>query len=333
MLETKRQESKKTLCRLRDKRNGELARDALAITLKLRYESSLRSHPPEISMTTSIATYGSVEHLRSAVRDLRCQGRRIGFVPTMGYLHAGHISLVEISKRHSDQTIVSIFVNPTQFNDARDLEKYPRDIPRDMAMLEAAGACGVFLPSPGNMYSPQHESWVEVSKMGLDYEGAHRPGHFRGVTTVVSMLFNCVQPDIAVFGEKDFQQLRLIERMVDDLKFPLRIVRGPLVREPDGLAMSSRNVRLDADSRKRALGISRGLFAAQAAFAAGERRASKLRSLVEETMQRESLEIDYIEVVREETLQRCEEASPGCRILVAATVGGVRLIDNIALGA
>lgn len=284
-------------------------------------------------MTATIAAYESVEHLRDAITSLKRKGKRIGFVPTMGYLHEGHLSLVELSKRHSDETIVSIFVNPAQFNDPRDLEKYPRDLPHDLGMLQRVGTHAVFLPTPDIMYSPVHESWVELSKLGRDYEGADRPGHFRGVTTVVSMLFNLVQPDIAVFGEKDFQQLRLIERMVDDLKFPLRIIRGPLVREPDGLAMSSRNARLDPAARTKALAISRGLFAAEAAFLAGEKESRALRDIVLGKLQDQEIPSQYVEVVREDTLERCERATGACRIIVAAMVGGIRLLDNIALRA
>ena len=186
--------------------------------------------PSTTSMSTTPLVLDTIDKARSEVQTLKRRGCRIGFVPTMGYLHEGHLSLVEIAKQHADVVLASIFVNPTQFNNPVDLEKYPRDIPRDLQLLGKVGTHGVFMPTPELMYSGVHESWVELSRLTADWEGAHRPGHFRGVTTVVSMLFNVVQPDVAVFGEKDFQQLRVIERMVDDLKFPLRIVRGALVR-------------------------------------------------------------------------------------------------------
>ncbi len=275
----------------------------------------------------------TIEKTRTEVAALKRKGARIGFVPTMGYLHEGHLSLVELAKQHADVVLASIFVNPTQFNNPEDLEKYPRDIPRDLQMLGSVGVHGVFLPTPGLMYSGQHESWVELHKLTADWEGAHRPGHFRGVSTVVSMLFNVVQPDAAVFGEKDFQQLRIIERMVDDLKFPVRIIRGPLVREADGLAMSSRNVRLSPDARARALHISKGLLAAQSAYRSGEAEPTVLRSLVRKFLSGlTGVAVEYIELVHEDNLLRAETAGPGTRIIVAAVVDGVRLIDNIALG-
>lgn len=284
-------------------------------------------------MSDNLHVWENSAALRAAVREWKMQGLSVGFVPTMGYLHEGHISLVELAKRRSDRVVVSIFVNPTQFNDPRDLEKYPRDLPRDVEMLRKAGTHGVFFPTPESMYAPGHESWVELSDLPLDHEGAHRPGHFRGVTTVVSMLFNLVQPDIAIFGEKDFQQLRIIERMVDDLKFPIEIVRGPLIREADGLAMSSRNVRLQGEARTRALLISKGLFAARAAFAHGEQSAAALREIVMKTLTGvPEVAVEYVEVVEETKLSRVETATASSRIIVAVMVSGVRLIDNIALG-
>jgi pantoate--beta-alanine ligase len=181
------------------------------------------------------------------------------------------------------------------------------------------------------MYLPGFESWVELQKLPLEHEGAHRPGHFRGVSTVVSMLFNAVQPDAAVFGEKDFQQLRIIERMVSDLHFPIEIIRGPLIREADGLAMSSRNVRLSPDARQRALAISRGLFLAEKAFQAGERNGKILCGLVQEQLKGALDKVEYVHLVSEDTLTEVSEVSGACRLLVAAFVGGVRLIDNIQL--
>ncbi|MBX7145192.1 MAG: pantoate--beta-alanine ligase [Oligoflexia bacterium] len=270
--------------------------------------------------------------VQKEVRALRRAGKSIGFVPTMGYLHEGHISLIHLARRHTDHVFASIFVNPAQFNNPKDLESYPRDIPRDLAMLESANTYALFMPTPEWMYGPNFETWVNLDKLPLPHEGAHRPGHFRGVSTVVTMLFNVVQPDVAVFGEKDFQQLRIIERMVDDLKFPIQIVRGPLVRESDGLAMSSRNVRLSAEARSRALGISRGLSAALDAYKGGQRTAKELCAIVRHHLSQPGITIEYVELAEEKTLQPVERAGhEPTRMLVAAVVGGVRLIDNMAL--
>lgn len=274
----------------------------------------------------------SVQSVREFSLAQKRAGRRVGFVPTMGYLHEGHISLVDLALKSCDVVISSIFVNPTQFNDPKDLEAYPRDIPRDLQMLEQAGTAAVFLPTPAMMYGTQFESWVELQKLPLEHEGAHRPGHFRGVSTVVAMLFNAVQPDAAVFGEKDFQQLRIIERMVQDLHFPIEIIRGPLIREADGLAMSSRNVRLSPEARQRALSISKGLFEAQKAFEKGERSAEILCSLVQKRLQGSADKVEYVHLVEEDSLKIVSACGPKpCRLLVAAFVGGVRLIDNIQL--
>jgi len=272
-----------------------------------------------------------IASMRSFVAAARRRGERIGFVPTMGYLHEGHLSLVRRAAADSDVVVASIFVNPTQFNNPEDLQKYPRDIPRDLDMLRSVGTGAVFLPTPEMMYGAGYESWVNLTDLTSPLEGAHRPGHFQGVTTVVSMLFNIVEADCAVFGEKDFQQLRIIERLVEDLKFRVTVIRGALVRDPDGLAMSSRNVRLSPESRARALGISRGLRAAVGAYRGGERRAEPLRQLVLRELASPDINIDYVAVAHERTLREVESVSEPARILVAATVGGVRLIDNMAL--
>lgn len=283
-------------------------------------------------MTHNIIVCESVQAVRAAVSALKLRGKKVGFVPTMGYLHEGHVSLVRLAAKTCDAVVASIFVNPTQFNDPKDLEAYPRDIPRDLQLLEQAGTAAVFLPTPAMMYGSQFESWVELQKLPLQHEGAHRPGHFRGVSTVVAMLFNAVQPDAAVFGEKDFQQLRIIEQMVTDLHFPIQIVRGPLVRESDGLAMSSRNVRLSAEARQRALSISKGLFAAEAAYKKGERSAEVLCALVQEKLKNNTEKVEYVHLVEESTLNLISNCgNMPCRLLVAAFVGGVRLIDNIRL--
>lgn len=215
--------------------------------------------------------------LRQTLKAFRGAGESIAFVPTMGFLHEGHLSLVRTARRYASRVVVSIFVNPAQLNDPADFEKYPIDLVRDEQLLVSEGVDVLFIPTTETIYGSkklsadsEYQSWVSVDRLTQPLEGAHRPGHFRGVTTVVSVLFNLVQPDVAVFGEKDFRQLRVIEQMVLDLKFPIKIVRGELVREPDGLAMSSRNVRLSPAARSAALSISRGLMRAQQLFKEGE---------------------------------------------------------------
>jgi pantoate--beta-alanine ligase len=280
---------------------------------------------------TDIAVLETIDSMRRYVAGARAQGLRIGFVPTMGYLHEGHLSLVRRAAQESDLVMASIFVNPTQFNNPEDLKKYPRDIPRDLELLRSVGTAAVILPTPEMIYGAGYQSWVNLNDLTQPLEGAHRPGHFQGVTTVVSILFNLVEADCAVFGEKDFQQLRIIERMVEDLKFRVKIIRGELIRDPDGLAMSSRNVRLSPESRAVALGISRGLRSAVAAFTAGERRAATLRDFVAKELPAPAVTIDYIAVADEQHLHELELVTVPARILVAATIGGVRLIDNAAL--
>lgn len=205
----------------------------------------------------------TVEETRAAVAALRTAGKRIGFVPTMGALHAGHMSLVSLAKAASEATVVSIFVNPTQFGQAADLQNYPREEARDLAMLQEAGVEIVFLPEVTTIYPPGHETIVETTHLANILHGKIRPGHFRGVTSVVARLFNIVQPDVAVFGEKDYQQLQVIKRMVADLHMPVEILGGPTCREADGLAMSSRNLRLKAEDRAAAVVLSQALQAAE----------------------------------------------------------------------
>lgn len=282
---------------------------------------------------------GSIEEVRGFTRALRSAGKRVGFVPTMGYLHEGHMSLIDRARSEGTEVVASIFVNPTQFNNREDFEKYPIDLNRDTRLLSERGVSLLFTPTPKDIYGPSNapptnafQSWVTVDALSVPWEGAMRPGHFRGVTTVVSILFNIVQPDLAVFGEKDFQQLRLIEKMVDDLKLPISIVRGTLVREADGLAMSSRNVRLSSEARRDALLLSRGLFAAQTLFEGGERDPGRLTSVVREMLgQSSAIKVEYVACVSEHDLSELSEVNRPARLLVAAVVGGVRLIDNIGL--
>ncbi|MDC0358266.1 pantoate--beta-alanine ligase [Oligoflexia bacterium] len=284
-------------------------------------------------MQKKIEVFKTIETLRAGVKQVKSKGLRLGLVPTMGFLHEGHLSLVELAQQHSDQVFVSIFVNPAQFNDRGDLERYPVDIPKDIERLAERGVAAVFNPTPEMIYGPHFQSWVTVSELADTWEGADRPGHFKGVATVVSILFNLLQPDVAVFGEKDFQQLRIIERMVVDLKFGIDIVRGPLIREQDGLAMSSRNTFLTSEQRATALAINQGLYRAREAFDKGEREAKRLVALALEQLEGEAhVKIHYMSVVDEEMLQEVDQAQDsGTRILAAVEVGGIRLIDNISL--
>lgn len=280
--------------------------------------------------------YENIQDLRDHLSQIKAQNQTLGFVPTMGALHAGHLSLVRKAQTEVDQVIVSIFVNPAQFNNRSDLELYPRDLDSDLKLLEETGVDCVFTPTSELMYLQGHESWVSLENLPVPFEGAGRPGHFRGVSTVVSMLFNIVQPDLAVFGEKDFQQLRIIERMVEDLKFPVRIVRGELIRDEDGLALSSRNQRLSAEARQSALAISRGLFSARNLFTRGSRQASELLGVYLSEIESEpDLTLHYAALVDEQDLaeiQVVKENRPA-RILTAVEVAGVRLLDNIAMQA
>ena len=256
----------------------------------------------------------------------------MGLVPTMGYLHEGHISLARHAKAECDHVAVSIFVNPTQFGPNEDLAKYPRDLDRDLHLLEDAGVDLVWTPTPDVMYPAGFQTWVEVEEMTRPLEGAQRPGHFRGVTTVVTKLFNAVQPAKAYFGQKDAQQAAVIRRMTEDLNFPIEIVVCPIVREPDGLAMSSRNVYLDADQRKAATVLYRSLSAAKAAYEKGERNAEKLRQIMKATIASEPLaQMQYVSCADYDTLQELEKITGKTLLSMAVFFGKTRLIDNFVL--
>ncbi|MCX6115309.1 MAG: pantoate--beta-alanine ligase [Proteobacteria bacterium] len=272
----------------------------------------------------------SIIELRSILKPLRRAGKRIGFVPTMGALHAGHLSLAHTLKEHCDLRVCSVFVNPTQFNDPKDYQAYLINIDRDAELLEKEGVDLLFAPSVAEIYAGGYQTTVSVNEISKPFEGALRAGHFTGVASVVTILFNAVQPDVAIFGEKDFQQLSLIERMVGDLKMDIEIVRGALVRDSDGLALSSRNARLSPEGRRQALAISRGLFAAQHSFSAGERCARTLEGIVTNEIinSMPNPEIDYVSLVNELSLEPLETVNGRCRILVVARVEGVRLLDN-----
>jgi pantoate--beta-alanine ligase len=263
----------------------------------------------------------------------RRQGRRVGLVPTMGFLHRGHTSLMEASRARADLTAVSIFVNPTQFGPNEDLARYPRDLEGDLQKCREARMDAVFVPEAGGMYPPGHRTFVEVTGLQDGLCGARRPGHFRGVATVVTQLFALARPHLAVFGEKDFQQLQIIRRLAVDLHLGVEVVGMPIVREPDGLAMSSRNAYLAATERPRALALNRGLGAARARWAAGERAGEALRDAVRAELRAGDVREDYVELVEPSTLEplaRAERAA--ARLLVAGFVGKTRLIDNTAIG-
>lgn len=255
----------------------------------------------------------------------RRRGRKIALVPTMGYLHEGHLSLVRRAKAlKADEIVVSIFVNPVQFCPGEDYEKYPRDEKADIAKCRAAGATAAFLPTPATMYLEGHSTGVSERRLSAGLCGARRPGHFDGVCTVVAKLFNIAQPDLAVFGSKDYQQAQVVRRMVRDLNFPVKIVVAPIVREPSGLAMSSRNTYLGEDERKTALAISAGLrrIKADPSFTLAQLRRS---------LERAGLRVDYVECVDAETLEGVKKPRKGACVLVAAYCGRTRLIDNVVL--
>ncbi len=257
----------------------------------------------------------------------------MGFVPTMGYLHEGHISLVRRARAECKSVAVSIFVNPTQFGPNEDLSKYPRDLEQDLRLLEEAGADLVWTPTPEVMYPPGFQTWVEVQEMTSPLEGAQRPGHFRGVTTVVAKLFNAVQPAKAYFGQKDAQQAAVIRQMVKDLNFPLEIVVCPTVREPDGLAMSSRNVYLDVEQRKAATVLYRALSAAKDAYEKGERDGEKLRQAMREVLECEpQAQMQYVSCADYDTLEELKTVKKKTLLSMAVFIGRTRLIDNFVLG-
>jgi pantoate--beta-alanine ligase len=279
----------------------------------------------------SMVIIQSPEEMQRWAQAQRKAGLRIGLVPTMGYLHAGHLSLVDEARRRSDVVVVSIFVNPVQFGPNEDFEKYPRDEARDLALCREAGVAAVFLPAPAAMYLPDASVYVVEERLERGLCGARRPGHFRGVCTVVAKLFNIALPDVAVFGQKDFQQAAILCRMTRDLNFPVEIVVAPILREADGLAMSSRNVYLAGDERLRALGLSRALASAVEAVAAGSCAAAEVRRQMSGILEKHALTIDYVEIVDAATLEPVSEARQGSVALIAAYCGKTRLIDNRVL--
>ena len=281
-----------------------------------------------VAMTSLVRTEAEV---RSAIQAARGAQRQIGLVPTMGALHAGHLSLVEAARVHCDYVVVSIFVNPTQFGPHEDFDRYPRQLEQDCKRLEGRAEL-VFAPTVEVMYPPGFSTFVEPPQVARRWEGECRPGHFRGVATVVLKLFTLVQPDLAYFGEKDYQQLQVIRRMVADLNLPIEIIGCPLIRDDDGVALSSRNQHLSSEERERARALSAALFAAKRAVAEGERSVERLVTRMTEILQAAPVDrIDYVTIVDPESLEPVEEVDRPLQALIAAHVGATRLIDNLRL--
>lgn len=279
---------------------------------------------------TGMQVVTTLAELRAARRQLTGS---LGLVPTMGALHDGHISLVRRARTECNHVAVSIFVNPTQFGPKEDLSKYPRDIPRDLALLAAESVDLVWTPNPADVYPPNFQTWVDVEGLTLPLEGALRPGHFRGVTTVVAKLFNAFQAEKAYFGQKDAQQVAVIRRMVLDLNFPLDVIVCPTMREADGLAMSSRNIYLNPAERQAATVLYRALSATKTAYENGERSAGALRQIVSDMFAVEPLaQLQYFSCADYDSLQEVEQLTGKTLLSMAAFLGKTRLIDNMVLG-
>lgn len=276
--------------------------------------------------------FHTISEIREFVRQARAKGHSIGFVPTMGYLHDGHLELMRQAKKQCGTVIISIFVNPTQFGPGEDLESYPRDLDRDAGMAGSVGVDAIFNPGLEEIYPSGYCTYVDVERITDKLCGKSRPGHFRGVATVVTKLFNIVKPDYAYFGQKDAQQVLVIKRMAADLNMEVEVVTVPTVRERDGLAMSSRNVYLDSVQRQAALSLSRSLNRAAAEVRAGERDAAKIRQLVVDMIKAEPLaEIDYVEIYSHPDLEPVEAIKGPALMALAVKIGRARLIDNIIL--
>ncbi len=271
--------------------------------------------------------------MQSFSKSLRMDGKKIAFVPTMGYFHEGHLSLMKEAKKMADCLVVSIYVNPTQFGPKEDFSKYPRDLDRDLKMAESVNVDVIFYPPDKEMYPANYQTYVDVEKVTQNLCGMSRPGHFRGVATVCNKLFNIVKPDFAIFGKKDFQQFVTIKRMVDDLNMDIQIVGSPTVRESDGLAMSSRNKYLNKDERKSALTLFKALKLAQKLYSNGEKKSSVIITEVEKLIKRASFTaIDYIKICDTRTLKDADKIKNQSVIALAVKVGNTRLIDNHVFG-
>lgn len=276
-----------------------------------------------------IEVISKIEDVRKTIKAWRREGLSVGLVPTMGYLHEGHESLIERAAAENDRVVVSIFVNPMQFDQSSDLENYPRNLEGDLKRCESKGADLVFNPNGEEMYGKGFTSMVDTLKVSQGLCGGHRPGHFRGVCTVVTKLFNITAPDRAYFGQKDAQQLAVIKRMVEDLNFDIEIVACPIIREEDGLAKSSRNVRLGAEERKAAAIISRALFHGEDMIKAGERDSLSLINEIKAIIETEPLaEIEYVDVVDADSIEEVEKLTGNILVAVAVKIGSTRLIDN-----
>ncbi len=275
-----------------------------------------------------------IEPLRVALEESRRAAKGIALVPTMGALHEGHLALLDLARRHAGTVVMSLFVNPLQFAPNEDFARYPRDREGDARLAAARGTDFLFAPQPDELYRPGRAVTVVPAALATRWDGASRPGHFTGVLTVVAKLFNIVQPDIAIFGQKDIQQVTLIRAMVRDLDFPIRIVVAPTVRENDGVALSSRNAYLSAADRARARVLSRAIFAMRDAFDAGESSGAALEALGNEVVRAESeVKLEYLAVMDAHSLEPATIATAGCIVALAASLGTTRLIDNVILGA
>jgi pantoate--beta-alanine ligase len=295
------------------------------------FSSQSRGFPELLSMDLAMDVIDSPVRMRELADTLRQSASPLGLVPTMGALHEGHLSLIQRSVSECATTVVSIFVNPAQFGPGEDLDTYPRTFHEDLEVCRQEGVAAVYAPSAGEMYANGFDTWVEVPSLASRLCAPHRPGHFRGVATVIVKLFSACKPDRAYFGEKDYQQLVLIRRMAGDLDMGVEIVACPTVREADGLAMSSRNINLRGEERGRSLSLRRGLFRARELFARGEGSAAVLIQAAREELDKARAEVDYIEVVDAETLAPLETVESPCRMVIAAKIGFTRLIDNIPL--
>jgi pantoate--beta-alanine ligase len=283
-------------------------------------------------LTDALETIHTIEWMKLAARQARAEGRSTGFVPTMGALHAGHLSLVRAARAETQPVIASIFVNPTQFGPSEDFQKYPRTFEADSKQLEDAGVDYLFAPQASEIYPPGFRTWVNVEGLSERMEGKARPGHFRGVTTVVLKLLEIVQPQKAYFGRKDAQQARILQQMARDLHLDSEIIVCPIVREPDGLAMSSRNTYLDPAERRAATILYRALDGARVSIARGERDALRIMAAMRELLRTEPLaEPDYVEVVDADTLEQVTRLRGVCLALLAVRIGPVRLIDNLLI--
>ncbi len=281
-------------------------------------------------MNTSVVK--SVAEMQQRALSAKRAGRRVALVPTMGYLHEGHLSLVALARKHADIVVLSLFVNPIQFLPGEDLASYPRDFERDKGLCQNAGVDVIFFPEPADMYAADHSVFVEETSLSNVLCGGSRPGHFKGVTSVVAKLFNITLPDVAIFGQKDAQQCRVLQRLVRDLNFPIEIIVGPIVREPDGLAMSSRNKYLSPEERQQALCLRRSLDSAEALVRAGERSVAKIREKVLAIISAApGARIDYVMLVDNETLGPVLQICRPVLAALAVRFGTTRLIDNTIL--